>query len=80
MIAASVVVLAVVKPVDLFYVYFAQCDTLADGGVSIFWYDRRVAIATEGIFWIVHYGAIVIRKIQRVCFSVAVCLKIVVLV
>ena len=67
---------AVIKLIDLFYVYFTEALPLTNGGVPVFRYDRWEAITSESVFSIVHYGAIVIRQLQRVCFSVVVFLKV----
>lgn len=67
---------AVIKFIDLLDVYFTKALPLTNGSPLVLWNDRRKSIPSEGIFSIVHYGSIIVRKVQGICVSMTVFLKV----
>ena len=67
---------AVIKFIDLLDVYFTKALPLTYGSPLFLWNDRRKSIPSEGVFSIVHYGSIIVRKVQGICVSMIVFLKV----
>lgn len=53
----------VIKFIDFFDVYFIKVFFLINGSLFVFWNDCWKFIFSEGIFLIVYYGFIIVRKV-----------------